>query len=176
MTLGTGRENSGPRVYGTTQNVQNLLHPSITETNALGPTARGAGRRSNFSISGKLTSTTGARSRRAASTIAGRRCSVCGPNTTSTKGARAVIAAPSWLATQPPTPMTTCGLAALRARQRPSWLKTFSAAFSRMEQVLSSSTSAAAGSSTTAAPWLSRSTSAIRDESYSFIWQPWVSR
>ena len=85
------------------------------------------------------------------------------------------MAAPSWLATQPPTPITTSGRARLKARQRPSWLNTFSAAFSRMEQVLSSSTSAAPGSSTGTAPWLSRSTSSIRDESYSFIWQPWVS-
>jgi hypothetical protein len=39
----------------------------------------------------------------------GRRCRVCGPKTTSTYGARATIAAPSWLATQPPTPITRSG-------------------------------------------------------------------
>ena len=44
-----------------------------------------------------------------------------------------------------------------------------------MEQVFSSSTSAASGEATTVAVWLSRSTSAMRAESYSFIWQPWVS-
>ena len=54
---------------------------------------------------------------------------------------------PSWLATQPPTPMITSGRAAFSSRQRPSCEKTFSCAFSRTEQVLSSSRSASAGSS-----------------------------
>ena len=155
--------------------MQYLPQPSITETKALGPVARAGGSRSNFSISGKLTSTTGACRFRAASISAGSRCSVCGPNTTSTPGARRAMASPSWLATQPPTPISRSGRVCFKRRQRPSWLNTFSAAFSRIEQVFISSTSAAAGSATTVAPWLSRSTSAIRAESYSFIWQPWVS-
>ena len=54
------------------------------------------------------------------------------------------IASPSWLATQPPTPMTTDALCCLSSFQRPSWLKTFSWAFSRIEQVLIRMTSASA--------------------------------
>ena len=82
----------------------------MIDTNAVGPSARGSGRASNFSISGKLMSTCGRFSRRLASTICGSRCRVCGPNTRSTYGARSTIASPSWLATQPPTPITTLSL------------------------------------------------------------------
>jgi hypothetical protein len=53
-----------------------------------GPSTFGSGRRSNFSISGKLTSTTrvcpGLFAPRAAAIISGSRCSVWGPNTMST--------------------------------------------------------------------------------------------
>ena len=54
-------------VFGpqTLHRVQYLLQPSMMETKAVGPSARGSGRRSNFSISGKLTSTTGLRLRAA---------------------------------------------------------------------------------------------------------------
>ena len=38
--LGPGREISAPRVYGTTQNVQNLSQPSCTVTKAVTPRAR----------------------------------------------------------------------------------------------------------------------------------------
>ena len=55
------------------QNEQYLLHPSITDTNAVGPFAPGAGRQSNFSISGKLTSTLGPRVRITSSSIPGTR-------------------------------------------------------------------------------------------------------
>ena len=78
----------------------------MIETNALGPSARGSGRRSNFSISGKLMSTCGWPVARRARISSGRRCSVCGPNTRSTYGARLTIASPSCEATQPPTPIT----------------------------------------------------------------------
>jgi hypothetical protein len=60
--------------------------------------------------------------------------------------AREVSAVPSWLATQPPTPITRPGLAAFQSFQRPSSENSFSCAFSRTEQVLSSSRSAASGS------------------------------
>src|SRR5690606_652871 len=84
------------------------------------------------------------------------------------------MAAPSWLATQPPTPMTTDSLCRLRSFQRPSWLNTFSCAFSRIEQVLMRMTSASASLSVTTRPCAAPRTSAILAESYSFIWQPWV--
>ncbi len=174
MTSSNGRLTSSPRVYGTTQNEQYLLQPSMIETNAVGPSARGSGRASNFSISGNEMSTCGLRSARSRLTISGSRCSVCGPNTRSTYGARLTIASPSWLATQPPTPMTRPGLAFFSRFQRPSWLNTLSCAFSRIAQVLTRITSASDSSSVSVMPSLAASTSAIFDESYSFIWQPWV--
>ncbi len=147
----------------------------MIETNAVGPSARGSGRRSNFSISGKLMSTCGLPLARCASISWGNRCSVCGPKTRSTYGARLTIAAPSCEATQPPTPIST-GLPSrcLYSFQRPSWLNTFSCAFSRIEQVLIRITSASDSSAVSSMPCDAFSTSAILAESYSFIWQPWV--
>jgi len=60
--------------------------------------------------------------------------------------ARLASASPSWLATQPPTPMTRPGLASFQSFHLPSSENTFSCAFSRTEQVLNSSRSAASGS------------------------------
>src|SRR5690606_38338202 len=51
---------------------------------------------------------------------------------------------------------------------------TFSCAFSRTEQVLSSTTSASSGVSVLMKPSAAFSTSTILSESYSFIWQPKV--
>ena len=83
-TSSNGRDTSSPRVYGTTQKLQYLLQPSMIDTKALAPSTRGGGRWSNFSISGKEMSTCERPDRRRASISAGSRCSVCGPNTTST--------------------------------------------------------------------------------------------
>src|SRR5690606_2058844 len=58
--------------------------------------------------------------------------------------------------------------------QRPSWLNTFSCAFSRIEQVLTRMTSASASLSVSSRPCSAASTSAILSESYSFVWHPWV--
>src|SRR5690606_27468100 len=146
----------------------------MIDTKALGPSARGSGRRSNFSISGKLMSTWGSPDARRSRSSSGRRCSVCGPNTRSTYGARFTIASPSWLATQPPTPISTGRSPCLRDFQRPSWLNTFSCAFSRIEQVLTRITSASSTFVVSSSPSEAASTSAMRAESYSFIWQPWV--
>ena len=52
--------------------------------------------------------------------------------------------------------------------------KTFSCAFSRIEQVLMRMTSASASTSVSSSPCSAASTSAMRAESYTFIWQPWV--
>src|SRR5690348_1048516 len=111
---------------------------------------------------------------RRASIRSGRRCSVCGPNTRSTYGARSTIAAPSCEATQPPTPISTSGFACLNSFQRPSCENTFSCAFSRIEQVFTRITSASATSCVRTMPRSAASTSSILRESYSFIWQPWV--
>ena len=43
-TSSSGRDTSSPRVYGTTQKLQYLLHPSMIDTNALAPSTRGGGR------------------------------------------------------------------------------------------------------------------------------------
>jgi len=82
------------------------------------------------------------------------------------------MASPSWLATQPPTPMMRPGRCSFSSRHSPSSEKTLSWAFSRTEQVFMSSTSASAGSVVGTSPSAEASTSPIRDESYSFIWQP----
>jgi hypothetical protein len=92
----------------------------------------------------------------------------------STNGARFRIFAPSWLATQPPTPMMRFGFSSLSWRQRPSSENTFSSAFSRTEHVLTSTMSACAASAVACALNADVSTSAILAESYSFIWQPYV--
>src|SRR5690348_4018170 len=146
----------------------------MIDTNALGPSARGSGRRSNFSISGKEMSTCGLPVARRASIRSGRRCRVWGPNTRSTYGARSTIAWPSCDATQPPTPISTSGLACLNSFQRPSCENTFSCAFSRIEQVFTRITSACDTSCVRTMPRSAASTSSILRESYSFIWQPWV--
>src|SRR5262245_66153954 len=75
--LSTGRETSAPRVYGTTQNVQNLSQPSCTVTKADTPRARIASRAgglstSNLSSTGNSVSTT-APSRSARASRSGRR-------------------------------------------------------------------------------------------------------
>ena len=146
----------------------------MIDTNAVAALPVGAGSRSNFSISGKLTSICGLPERRRPWIMSGSRCSVCGPKTRSTNGARAVMPSPSWLATQPPTPMTTPGRCCLIRRHSPSSENTFSWAFSLTEQVLTSSTSALEASSVSSSPSDSTSTSRILAESYSFIWQPKV--
>ena len=84
------------------------------------------------------------------------------------------MAVPSWLATQPPTPMISSGFFSFSGRQRPSSENTFSCAFSRIEQVLSRMTSASSGLSVSSIAWCSPRRSAMRELSYSFIWQPWV--
>ena len=101
-------------------------------------------------------------------------CKVCGPKTKSTKGARCTMPLPSWLATHPPTPITSSGRFSFIRRHRPSCEKTFSWAFSRIEQVFNNRTSASSGWSVSTMSWAADNTSAIFAESYSFIWQPKV--
>jgi hypothetical protein len=146
----------------------------MIDTKAAAPAARGAGSRSNFSISGKLMSVWERPDRRNSPSMSGNRCKVWGPNTRSTNGARARMPSPSWLATHPPTPMTTPGRSCFSSRHSPSSEYTFSSAFSRIEQVLTSKTSASPGLSVRVRPFAASSTSRIFAESYSFIWQPKV--
>ena len=174
-TESNGRLTSSPRVYGTTQKLQYLLQPSMIETKARAPSARGGGSWSNFSISGKLTSTTRGRAPRARRSSRGSRCMVCGPNTRSTNGARALIASPSWLATQPPTPMISSGRALLErapfAQQREHLVLRLLAHRAGVHQ---QHVGLGRIRRSAVRPARSRSTSAMRAESYSFIWQPKV--
>jgi len=156
------------------QKVQNFEQPSMIETKAEAPLISDGGIASNFSISGKETSTAALPLALRSAISCGKRCSVCGPKTTSTYGARAMIASPSWLATQPPTPITRFGFSFFRWRTRPRSWKTFSCAFSRTEQVLNRMMSASSGLSVLMTPSEALSTSAILSESYSFIWHPKV--
>src|SRR6185437_11063745 len=146
----------------------------MIETNADAPSTRAGGRWSNFSISGKEMSTCGRPVERRCSRSCGRRCSVWGPKTRSTYGARRTIASPSWLATQPATPMSRSGFARLSGFTRPRSANTFSCAFSRTEHVLNRMRSASPGSAVFSNPSAAASTSAIFSESYSFIWHPKV--
>ncbi len=123
---------------------------------------------------GKLMSTCGRFCSRRARISSGRRCRVCGPNTRSTNGARLMIASPSCEATQPPTPMMTSRPLFFRPFHTPSWLNTFSCAFSRMEQVLTRMTSASSGLSVSSGHRWRQVRRPSWRESYSFIWQPWV--
>ena len=71
--------------------------------------------------------------------------------------------------------MMISGRSALSSRHAPSSENTFSSAFSRTEQVFMMSTSAcAAVVGGQQGPRQRCSTSAMRAESYSFIWQPKV--
>jgi len=88
--------------------------------------------------------------------------------------ARRTIASPSWLATQPPTPMIRSGRSRFSSRTRPRSWNTRSCAFSRTEHVLNRMTSASSGRSVAERPSLSASTSAMRSESYSFHLHPKV--
>src|SRR3569832_2890594 len=90
----------------------------------------------------------------------------------STYGARRRMFSPSWLATQPPTPITSSGRASLSSRHMPSSEYTLSSAFSLIEQVLSNNTSASSALSTSARPCEAASTSDILAESYSNNRQP----
>ena len=107
--------------------------------------------------------------------ICGRRCSVCGPNTRSTYGARATIAAPSWLATQPPTPITSAGLACLSVFQSAELREhLFLRLLADRAGVDQDDVGLGLVARSSSSPCAAASTSAILAESYSFIWQPWV--
>ena len=136
ITLSKEREISSPRVYGTTQKLQYFEQPSIIDTNAVTPSTRAGGMLSNFSTSGNEMSTCDCPVLRLVWIMAGRRCSVCGPNTRSTYGARLTMPSPSCEATQPPTPISKPGLANFNSRMRPKSLNNFSDAFSRTEHEL----------------------------------------
>ena len=150
------------------------MHPSIIDTKDEVPSLDGFGKALNFSVFGKDISTSLLLSLDTSSYILGTLWIVCGPKTKSTKGALLIIFSPSWLATQPPTPIFSLGFFFFKSFHLPSSWKTFSWAFSLIEQVFSNIKSAFSGWSTMVRSWLSPRISFIRLESYSFIWHPWV--
>ena len=147
----------------------------MIETNAVAPSARGAGSRSNFSISGKLTSTTERPVRRSSRDHVGQAMQRLRPEHEIDER-RALGDGLALLARDAAAHADehVRPLAFLSSRHSPSSENTFSCAFSRTEQVFMSSTSASAGSSVAVRPSAAWSASAIRAESYSFIWQPKV--
>ncbi len=106
-----------------------------------------------FAISGKEMSITGASLDREDLIISGRRCSVWGPKITSTYGARWRMWSPLLESLHShPHRLPHLLFLSFSVFQRPSWWNTFSCAFSRIEQVFSSSTSASSGDTSVAPP------------------------
>ena len=99
------------------------------------------------------------------------RCTLWVPSTTSTHGARCRTSSRSFCAKQPATTIWRVGSASFQAFIVPSVPYNFLSAFSRMQHVLMTTTSALASSSIGSRPSCSNSP-AIRSESCSFIWQP----
>ena len=144
----------------------------MIDTNALAPSTRGGGRWSNFSISGNEMSTCGTPVSRRARISAGSRCSVCGPNTTSTYGARRTIAR-AFLrrdaAADADDEVGALGLQRAHAAEVVEHaLLRLLAHRAGVEQDDVGVFGPVGGARPSDAP----STSAILSESYSFIWQP----
>ena len=100
----SGRIRSWPRVYGTTQKLQNSLQPSMIVTYAFTGSLRRVTPSGNVTSSNGSRSMTGRRSAAACSTSIGSRRIACVPTMTSaTPGERLRSAAPSCCATQPAT-------------------------------------------------------------------------
>ncbi len=137
---------SRPRVVGTTQNVQCFSQPSITVTKAFSRWPP-SGRAVIFTSGLSPVSSTGPRPCLARPTSSATRAIAGEPNTRSTYGARSWMRPFCSCAMQPMTPMTRSGRSRFRWRSAPSWEKTLSSAFSRMEQVLSRIRSASSGRS-----------------------------
>src|SRR5215207_5935438 len=105
------------------------------------------------------------------SSSAGAWARLCVPNTTSTWPARSTMRSRSFCARQPPTAIWRSGRRSLRLFSRPRWPYSLLSAFSRTQQVLSTTTSASSTSSVCSMP-SAASNPAIRSESCSFIWHP----
>jgi hypothetical protein len=157
------------------QYVQRSLQPFITVTNALTGVRPGSAAPAKKCGAAKSNSvrTTGWLAASASSSSLGSSGMLSGPSTKSMSGMRLSSASPSCWATQPATAIVSSGRSRLSSAMRPTSLRSFCSAFSRMLQVLSSTRSASASPSASRWPAL-RSTSPIRSESCEFIWQPKV--
>ncbi len=123
-------------------------------------------------VGASVTSTTGPVSA-ALRSRAGALAALWVPKTTSTWGARARMASPSSWARHPPTAICMPGRRSRSALRLPRCPKNRLSAFSRMQQVLKTTTSAASSRSILTSP-SARSAPARRSESCSFIWHPKV--
>ena len=99
------------------QNVQVLLQPTLTETQAAYADSRRVGRVDGNTSSDSRISTCASSLIRARSSSAGSDPMLWVPNTTSTQGARRVISLRSFWARQPPTAICMPGLCGLDRRQ-----------------------------------------------------------
>ena len=108
-----------PRSAGTMQNVQVLLQPTLTDTQAAYGDSRRVGSVEGNTSSDSTISTWASSLCRARSSSAGSDPMLWVPNTTSTQGARRVISPRSFCARQPPTAICMPGCAFLTGARWP---------------------------------------------------------
>ena len=132
------------------QNVQVLLQPTEMATQAEYGDSRRAGSTDGNRSSDSRISTCACSWTRARSSSTGSEPMLWVPNTTSTHGARWVMAARSFWARQPPTAICMPGWAFLTGSRWPRLPYSRLSAFSRTAQVLNTTTS---GSAPSAARW-----------------------
>ena len=101
------------------------------------------------------------------------RCTLCVPITTSTQGARFCTMSRSFWAKQPETTICRPSRASFQRFNIPRLPYNLLSAFSRIQHVFNTTTSASSSSSTAHKPSAS-SKPEIRSESWSFIWHPKV--
>src|SRR6478735_7637759 len=122
------------------QNVQVLLQPTDTDTQAAYADSRRVGSVDGKTSSDSRISTCASSCTRARSNSTGSEPMLWVPNTTSTHGALAVIVLRSFCARQPPTAICLPGVAALMGARWPRLPSSLLSAFSRTAQVLKTTT------------------------------------
>ena len=143
-----GRLISAPRTAGTMQNAHELSQPIWIVTQALYDVSRRAGKAlgniaSSSSTASSRISVIGPAAR-ASSSSAAARCTLCVPSTTSTHGARWRTTSRSFCARQPATTICRPSRSAFQLFSQPRLPYSLLSAFSRMQHVLTTTTSASA--------------------------------
>lgn len=128
------------------QNVQVLLQPTLTDTQAEYADSRRVGSVEGKTSSDSRISTWDSSATRARSSSTGSEPMLWVPNTTSTHGALRTIDALSFCARHPPTAICIPGLRALTGARWPRFPYSLLSAFSRTAQVLKTTTSASSPS------------------------------
>ncbi len=136
------RSVSLPRSCGTMQNVQVLLQPTLTDTQAEYGDSRLVGSAEGNASSASTISTCASCSMRARSSSTGSLPTLWVPKTTSTQGALATMVSRSFCAMQPPTAICMPGCPAFTGARWPRLPYSRLSAFSRTAQVLNTTTSA----------------------------------